>query len=96
MTTSNDWEWEFRPPAGKAFEQLDSQIQQRIVDKLDEIVTDEWREPYEHVEPLSGLPHGKLRVGDFRLGADADREEKVLVIYDIEHRSGAYKPGDDD
>jgi mRNA interferase RelE/StbE len=31
-----------------------------------------------------------------RLGADADRAEKVLVIYDIEHRSGAYKPGDDD
>ena len=26
----------------------------------------------------------------------ADRETKPVIIYDIEHRSGAYKPGDDD
>lgn len=95
MTTS-DWTWEFRPPAVRAFEDLDGHVQDRIVGKLDEIVTDEWRDPHEHVEPLSGLPHGKIRVGDYRLGANADRETKTLVVYDIEHRSGAYKPGDDD
>ncbi len=71
-------------------------MQNRIVTKLDEIVDDEWREPYEYIEPLSRLPHGKIWVGDFRLGADADREQKTVVVYDIEHRSGAYKPGDDD
>lgn len=32
--------------------------------------------------------------GRLRLGADADVERPTLVIYDIEHRSGAYKPGD--
>jgi mRNA-degrading endonuclease RelE of RelBE toxin-antitoxin system len=58
-------------------------------------VTDEWRDPPEYVEPLSGVPHGKIRIGDFRLGADADRDREVVVIYDIEHRSGAYRPGDD-
>lgn len=41
MTTSEDWEWEFRPPAAAAFEKLDTQIQERIIDKLDAIVTDE-------------------------------------------------------
>ena len=71
-------------------------MQTRIVTKLDEIVDDEWRAPYEYIEPLSGIPHGKIRAGDFRLGADADRETKTVIIYDIEHRSGAYKPGDDD
>jgi mRNA interferase RelE/StbE len=96
MTTSEEWDWEFRPKATARFEELDSQTQQRIVDKLDEIVTDEWRAPDEHIEPLSGIPHGKIQVGDFRLGADADRDRQMLVIYDIEHRSGAYKPGDDD
>lgn len=95
MTTS-DWEWEFRPPAARSFENLDSHVRERIVAKLDDVVTDEWREPHEHVEPLSGMPHGKIRVGDFRLGANADRETKTLVVYDIEHRSGAYEPGDDD
>jgi len=34
--------------------------------------------------------------GRLRLGADADAERRPLVIYDIEHRSGAYKPGDDE
>jgi len=95
MTTPDDWTWEFRPPAVRTFENLDTPIQRRIVSKLDEIVTDEWRDPPAYIEPLSGVPHGKIRIGDFRLGADADRESKTLRIYDIEHRSGAYRPGDD-
>ncbi len=96
MTTSDDWDWEFRPPAAKSFDALDANLQERIVEKLDDIVTDEWREPHEHIEPLTGLPHGKIRIGDFRLGASADRETNTVIIYDIERRSGAYDPGDDD
>lgn len=95
MTRSDGWTWELRPPAAQAFEGLDASIQRRIVSKLDEIVTDEWRDPPEYIEPLSGVPHGKIRIGDFRLGANADRGREVVVIYDIEHRSGAYRPGDD-
>jgi len=93
--TSEEWTWEFRPAAVESFDDLDSHVQDRIIDKLDEIVTDQWRDPDEYVEPLSGLPHGKVRVGDLRLGADADADRQTLVIYDIEHRSGAYDPGDD-
>ena len=95
MTRSDDWTWEFRPPAERAFEGLDTTIQRRIVSKLDEIVTDKWRDPPEYIEPLSGVPHGKIRIGDFRLGASADRDRRTAVVYDIEHRSGAYRPGDD-
>ena len=40
-------------------------------------------------------PHSKLRIGQFRLGADCDYEEQTLDVYTIERRSGAYKPGDD-
>lgn len=96
MTTSEEWTWEFRPPAADAFDSLDDQVQERIVRKLDEIINDDWREPHEHIEPLRGMPHGKIRVGDFRLGAAANRETRTLTIYNVEHRSGAYKPGDDD
>ena len=59
MTRSNDWTWEFRPPAARAFKRLDAPIQQRIVSKLDDIVTDEWRDPPEYIEPLSGVPTGR-------------------------------------
>lgn len=93
--TSDDWEWEFRPTAAEAFDDLEGTVQRRIVDKLDAIVTDEWRDPGEYVEPLSAVPHGKIRVGEYRLGADADRSRERLVIYDIEHRSGAYDADDD-
>lgn len=41
MTRSDGWTCEFRPPAASAFEGLDASTQQRIVSKLDDIVTDE-------------------------------------------------------
>lgn len=63
--------------------------------KLDDIVTDEWREPPEYIEPLTGARHGKIRVGDFRLGAEANHRTETIVVFSIDHRSGAYEPGDD-
>jgi mRNA-degrading endonuclease RelE of RelBE toxin-antitoxin system len=93
--TSDEWTWEFDARAKRAFETLEQNDRKRIVSKLDDIVTDEWREPPEYVEPLTGTPHGKIRVGDFRLGANAERKTATLVVFTIEHRSDAYKPGDD-
>jgi mRNA-degrading endonuclease RelE of RelBE toxin-antitoxin system len=93
---TGEWSWEFRPPAADAFADLDDDTQERIVSKLDDIVTDEWREPPDYVEPLASQPHGKIRVGSYRLGVLADRDAETLFVYDIEHRSGAYQPGDDD
>lgn len=66
-----------------------------IVSKLDEIVNDQWRDPSDYLEPLTGVPHSKLRIGAFRLGCEADPNDHLLWIYTIEKRSGAYKPGDD-
>lgn len=52
-------------------------------------------ESRDYLEALTGVPHSKLRIGQFRLGAECNHGEKVLDIYTIEHRGGAYKPGDD-
>lgn len=93
--TSEGWIWELRPTAAASFDGLESEVQRRIVEKFDDIVTDEWRDPGEYVEPLSGMPHGKIRVGEYRLGARADREDSTLIVYDVEHRSGAYDADDD-
>ena len=93
--SSGEWTWQFRAPAKRSYDDLDSHSQPRITDKLDEIVTDQWRTPDEYLDPLAGVPHSKLRIGQFRLGADCNHREKILDIYSIEHRSGAYKPGDD-
>ena len=67
--TPNDgeWIWKFAPRARTSFNKLDPHEQDRIVSKLDDIVADEWREPGDYLEPLTGAPHDKFRIGMFRL-----------------------------
>lgn len=93
--SDGEWTWQFRPPAKRTYDDLDAQAQDRITSKLDEIVTDPWRDPEEYLEPLTGVPHSKLRIGQFRLGVECNHDEAILDVYTIEHRRGAYK-GDDD
>jgi len=95
MAPSNDWDWRLTDPAEREYSALQGHEQERIVSKFDEIVTDQWREPTDYIEPLTGVPHGKLRIGAFRLGCKPDHKEKLLWILSIEKRSGAYTPGDD-
>jgi mRNA-degrading endonuclease RelE of RelBE toxin-antitoxin system len=50
------WRWQFRKPAKRTYDDLDTHAQDRITDKLDEIVTDRWRDPDDYLEPLTGAP----------------------------------------
>lgn len=92
---ADGWTWEFRGQAVNDFKQLDVHAQDRISTKLTEIVNDEWREPDDYLEPLTGVGHWKLRIGAYRLGCELDRDARLLLVRKIEHRSGAYQPGDD-
>lgn len=94
--TNNDaeWTWKFAPRAVTQFERLDSHVQDRIVSKLDEVATSEWRDPGDYLEPLTGGPFDKLRVGQFRLACVLDHDDYVLEVHRIEHRSGAYTADD--
>ena len=95
MAGSDDWDWAFSDPANREYERLQRHEQERIVSKLDEIVTDQWRDPSDYLEPLTGVPHSKLRIGAFRLGCEAHHDDRLLWVYTIEKRSSAYKPGND-
>jgi mRNA interferase RelE/StbE len=95
MTSENEWSWKFTPRAADQYESLETHIQDRIVSKLDEIVESEWRDPGEFLEPLTGGPFSKLRVGQYRLACVLDHDEPVLEVHRIEHRSGAYTADDD-
>lgn len=61
------WTWQFTQRAATQFDGLDPHIQDRIVTKLDEIIESDWREPADFLEPLTGGPFAKLRVGQYRL-----------------------------
>jgi len=94
MSKSEDWTWKFAPSALDQFEDLDPHVQDRIVSKLDEIVESEWREPDDFLEPLTGGPFSKLRVGQYRLACVLDREQSILEVHRIQHRGGAYTADD--
>lgn len=47
---SDEWNWQFRTPAKRTYDDLDNHAQNRITDKLDEIVADQWREPDDYLE----------------------------------------------
>ncbi|WP_324759549.1 type II toxin-antitoxin system RelE family toxin [Haloarcula sp. GH36] len=92
----SEWDWELTDTACRDFDCLDRHARDRIATKLDEIVTDEWRNLLDHLEPLQGTPNDKLRIGPFRLGCRADRTEQVLYILRIRKRGGdAYRSDDD-
>jgi mRNA-degrading endonuclease RelE of RelBE toxin-antitoxin system len=90
-----EWDWELTDSARRQFDKLDGYARDRLVSKLDEIVTDQWRDPTDHLEPLQGAPHQKLRIGQFRLGCRADRDAKILYILTIKKRGGDAYRGDD-
>jgi mRNA-degrading endonuclease RelE of RelBE toxin-antitoxin system len=93
----SEWDWELTDTARRDFDSLDEYARDRITSKLDEIATDQWREPPEYLEPLEGAPHDKLRIGPFRLGCRADRSADVLYVLRVRKRGGdAYRSDDDD
>ncbi len=69
---------------------LDKKIGQRVLNKLKWLV--------EHVEtiiplPLEGNLSGlyKLRVGDWRILYEIDREDRVITVHKVGHRKEIYR-----
>jgi len=99
-STENDddieaWDWMLSPRADNQFKQLDNKVQDRITTKLDEVISSEWREPEDFLEPLTKSPFQKLRIGDYRLGCRVKHDQQVIRVESIRKREGAYS-GDDD
>ena len=85
---------DFLPSGDDQFGQLDDETRERIVSKLDDVVSSEWRDPEDFLDSLTGSPFQKLRVGGYRLGCRVHREQRVLRVESIRKREGAYS-GDD-
>ena len=84
------YQLEFLPAALSALARLDKAVAQRILTKL--------RWLAEHFdaakqESLSGHLAGllKLRVGDYRIIYEADRERRLLTVHLVGHRSDIYE-----
>lgn len=67
-------------------EDLDAEPRDRIKKKLESIR--DW--PDHFLEPMSGADASKLRVGDYRVIIDWDRDEDTLYVLTLGHRRNVY------
>ena len=88
---SNAWTWELSERAADGLEALDADTQQRVLDKLDDVVSDEFRDPEEFAKPLTGMgPWQSLRIGDYRAIVRFDSDRQIMQVGAIGHRSSIY------
>lgn len=57
------WTWELSSKGEEDLDALSTDNQDRIIEKLDEIVNSPWRDPPDYGEPLRNSPYKKIRVG---------------------------------
>lgn len=74
--------------AAEQLEDLETEDAERIVSKLDDVV---WK-PDHYLKSLTGSPHYRLRVGDYRVIIDWRRDEgpEVLFVREVGNRRNVY------
>ena len=87
------WTIEIKPTAVKSYKKLDKQIKQRIKKALNELKDSDNPLKSANTKMLSGKLKGdyRLRIGNYRILFTPDIEEKMLYVYAILSREGAYK-----
>lgn len=95
MTSDEGWTWELASKARDDLDALSPEEQDRVLDKLDEIVASPWRDPPDYGEPLRNSPYRKIRIGQFRLSVTFRQDERRLIVARIKRRGGAYTADDD-
>ncbi|HLD57304.1 MAG TPA: type II toxin-antitoxin system RelE/ParE family toxin [archaeon] len=81
------WEVLLHPNVDKFLNGLDSNIRERIKNKLRELKED----PFRFLEHFEGSDYYKLRVGDYRALIDIDFQNKLLKVQILDHRGKIYK-----
>ena len=80
-------EVEYSQQAAGQLEDLEPEVAERIVSKLDEVSDF----PDHFLRRLKNSPYYRLRVGDYRAEIDWRREEDVLFVRRVGHRDGFYE-----
>ncbi|GAB6860668.1 type II toxin-antitoxin system RelE/ParE family toxin [Haloplanus litoreus] len=83
--SDDGWTWELSSTAEDDLDGLSPTEQDRILDKLDEIVSSPWRDPPDYGEPLQNSPYKKIRVGEFRLSVTFRQDDGRLVVVADQH-----------
>ncbi len=48
-------------------------------------------DPFQYLEHFEGQDYYKLKVGDYRALIDVDKEQRIIFVQVLDHRSKIYK-----
>ena len=77
----------FTDKASKQLKKLEKVDQERIIKSLERIRI----RPEAHITKLIGDPAYKLRVGDYRVILEIEKEKLIILVLMIGHRKNIYK-----
>ena len=77
----------FTDTSRKQFKKLEKDIQERIIKALERIRI----RPEAHIKKLIGGPGYRLRVGEYRIILDIEKEKLIILVIKIGHRKNIYK-----
>jgi len=77
----------FTDTSRKQFKKLEKDIQERIVKALERIRI----RPEAHVKKLIGDLGYRLRVGEYRVILDIEKDKLIILVIKIGHRKNIYK-----
>jgi len=82
------WKITYQPRAFKVLSKLDNNSQEKLIDYLEKIASN----PEAFGKPLSNNLKGfwRYRVGDYRIICDLRKQELIVLVIDIGHRSKIY------
>jgi mRNA interferase RelE/StbE len=73
--------------AARELKRLDRVVAKKIFEKVGEL----GENPYRNVKKLVGLPYFRLRVGDYRILLDIQKDVLRVLVLKVGHRKGTYK-----
>jgi mRNA interferase RelE/StbE len=77
----------FSQKAKKQLFKLERSIQERIISALERIRI----RPKSYITKLIGDPGYKLRVGDYRIIMDIDKDKLLILVIKVGHRKNIYE-----
>jgi len=77
----------FTDTSRNQFKKLEKDIQERIIKALERIRI----RPEAHIKKLVGDPGYRLRVGEYRIILDIEKEKLIILVIKIGHRKNIYK-----
>jgi mRNA-degrading endonuclease RelE of RelBE toxin-antitoxin system len=86
--TDESWSIAFIPSGRKDLNRLDQQVRRRVYTALQRLAADP--DHTTGVRKLTGRSDSRLRVGDWRVSFETDRESRTVIVHRVLTRGRAY------